>query len=764
VSAIQFMEGLDCGGAGDPAMLILDDATQGVQSITFSTVESTVITHHSINIIINTDDVGEVSLDGALLSSTEFETVPSCPGFSYAQMNIDEGSHVLMAPSGLTGYAYGTGGYESYAYSLGSFRTVPGMLFEDVLCESDTDTLYIDLQGDFNDIFWVNSANPDDTLGYGAQFVLYPPVVSGVYMGTGFEFVSGCPHEELFSIEIGGQPIEVFASAEEGEICQFQSTAINTFVTPENPYYIYQWIPSNGLNNAEIGNPEASPFETTTYQLNVTSPGGCNVGTASVTIEVNEGSIYGMNIDPIQAVLCQGEEVQLNGEVEILSYNDFIAESMDMSKWEAILGGIASNVCGSGNQNAIYFNSGSETERSATTIPVDVSQGGTVHFMIKIANGAAPCEDADPGEDVFLQYSTDGIFYNLAVFNESEYNDLTELELEIPAAAFSANTRFRWIQPIFTDIDQDNWVLDEIYITTQSDEDLDIVWNPFDGLSSSNIPNPIAAPDVSTTYTLILSDVNSGCIYSEDVSIEVLQNPEIDVTPTIMTCDYTSVVLDASDLNGLDGLTYQWEPSSYVNTPNAQSTTLSEQGNTSATYTVIATNAALCFDTASVSVVVGFLESSISYDEVNFVLTADQAGASYQWINCDTESEVSGETDQSFSPFDLGINNTAWSVQITTDNCTGTSDCVTVIWTDVDEINSSGWFVFPNPTNGTLILFNSTHDPVLEVFITDVHGRAVERFKQTGTQVEIEINQAAGVYFLHARGAQSRTVKRIIKE
>ncbi|MFM9985524.1 MAG: gliding motility-associated C-terminal domain-containing protein [Flavobacteriales bacterium] len=604
VSAIQFMEGLDCGGVGDPAMLILDDAAQGIQNITFSTVESTVITNHNINIIINSDDVGDVSLDGALLPSSQFDDVPSCPDYSYAQIAIDEGSHTLIAPSGLTGYVYGTGGYESYAYSLGSFRSVPGVLIDEVLCETDVDTLYIGLQGDFNDIFWVNSANPEDTLGYGAQFILYPPVESGVYIGTGYEFVSGCPYEELFSIEIENQPIDVIASAADGEICQFQSTLINTVVSPENPYYNYQWIPSYGLNNPEIGNPEASPIETTTYQVNVTSPGGCNAGTASVTIEVNEGSISGLQINPNQAVLCQGEEVQLDANFEILSYFDFIGASIDMSKWQTINGGIASDDCGSGNQNAIYFNSAGGTERSATTNPMDVSQGGTIHFLLKIANGTAPCEDVDPGEDVVLQYSTGGAFNTFVTYNEALYPDFTEIAVPIPTAAYSANTRFRWIQPAFTALNEDNWALDQIYVTAVNNTAFDITWTPATGLNNPNIVNPIATPDEPTVYTINVDDGNLGCTYSDEVNVMVYEMPDIDLGPDITVCGVNDVLLDAPDANNLENLNYQWEPAFYLNTPNAQSTTLNEFANFSQVYTVTASNNGVCADTDDIFVTV----------------------------------------------------------------------------------------------------------------------------------------------------------------
>ncbi|NQX91818.1 MAG: IgGFc-binding protein, partial [Flavobacteriales bacterium] len=65
ISVTQYMEGVGCGGAGDPAMLILNDVTQKIDNITFSTVDSDVITVHGLNVIIDSDDVGSLQLDGA---------------------------------------------------------------------------------------------------------------------------------------------------------------------------------------------------------------------------------------------------------------------------------------------------------------------------------------------------------------------------------------------------------------------------------------------------------------------------------------------------------------------------------------------------------------------------------------------------------------------------------------------------------------------------------------------------------------------------
>ncbi len=49
-------------------------------------------------------------------------------------------------------------------------------------------------------------------------------------------------------------------------------------------------------------------------------------------------------------------------------------------------------------------------------------------------------------------------------------------------------------------------------------------WSPANSLSNPNLPNPVANPSTSTTYTVTVTDAN-GCLDTDDVFIEVIENP-----------------------------------------------------------------------------------------------------------------------------------------------------------------------------------------------------------------------------------------------
>jgi gliding motility-associated-like protein len=111
-----------------------------------------------------------------------------------------------------------------------------------------------------------------------------------------------------------------------------------------------------------------------------------------------------------------------------------------------------------------------------------------------------------------------------------------------------------------------------------------LTWTPTAGLSNPNIPNPIAAPTVTTTY--VASVQIAGCIASDSVLIEVdtLFFPVLANDTTI--CQNYSVLL-GSQINSTTQ--YQWAPAAGLDDPTASGPLATPSVNT--TYTLIATSA-----------------------------------------------------------------------------------------------------------------------------------------------------------------------------
>ncbi|NQZ23668.1 MAG: PEP-CTERM sorting domain-containing protein [Colwellia sp.] len=121
------------------------------------------------------------------------------------------------------------------------------------------------------------------------------------------------------------------------------------------------------------------------------------------------------------------------------------------------------------SQNALHFN-GSGT-RSATTNSFDMTTGGMLSFMLKIggSNDTALFEDADAGEDVLIQYATNGgSWINLVVIDTEDaiYKDTWGMvNLSFSGSAMTNNTKFQWIQASHSGNNWDNWAIDNVSLS-----------------------------------------------------------------------------------------------------------------------------------------------------------------------------------------------------------------------------------------------------------------------------------------------------------
>ena len=120
----QFLKGATCNGYvtsgyGDPAMLEMVSTKHFGQSALFSTVNSTNLRDHFVSIVIPTFAKNNVYHNKTKVDSSEFKNFPYARSFSYAELKINDGLHLLECSDGLLAYCYGIGTYESYLYLAG---------------------------------------------------------------------------------------------------------------------------------------------------------------------------------------------------------------------------------------------------------------------------------------------------------------------------------------------------------------------------------------------------------------------------------------------------------------------------------------------------------------------------------------------------------------------------------------------------------------------------------------------------------------------
>jgi hypothetical protein len=206
----------------------------------------------------------------------------------------------------------------------------------------------------------------------------------------------------------------------------------------------------------------------------------------------------------------------------------------------------------------LYFNGAGI--RSATTGPLDFSAGGVAHFFLKIATGSSPCDDAEPGEDVVLEYTVDGTTWILLrTFHESAFPVFTHLKVTIPALGGPAtNTQVRWRQLSNSGVGQDNWSMDNVLITRYQDDNTDLAWSPATGVQAPNNAATSATPAQDTWFTATSTNT-FGCSYSDSVRVTVA--PAFHLLPMDDTtrCGPGGTQLQAQVASG-ENATWSWSP------------------------------------------------------------------------------------------------------------------------------------------------------------------------------------------------------------
>jgi hypothetical protein len=135
--------------------------------------------------------------------------------------------------------------------------------------------------------------------------------------------------------------------------------------------------------------------------------------------------------------------------------------------------------------------------------------------------------------------------------------------------------------------------------------------------------------------------------------------------------------------------------------------------------------------------------TSVSQNGATF--TADQNGATYQWIDCaNSNAPIAGETNQSFTPT---INGT-YAVIIDNGTCSDTSACMAISDVGFNSNSAQLFEIFPNPTYGLITIQSIV--AIKQLTIRDIHGRAIVEENLTQEYLkELDLsNLDTGIYFI----------------
>ena len=182
--------------------------------------------------------------------------------------------------------------------------------------------------------------------------------------------------------------------------------------------------------------------------------------------------------------------------------------------------------------------------------------------------------------------------------------------------------------------------------------------------------------------------------------------------------------------------------------------------NNTATYTYSGGAYNGCDSIVTLNLTVTSIDTSIT--QTGFNLTANQAGASYQWIDCTSGSlPIPGETGQTFNPLTSGN----YAVIITVGTCSEISSCIPVIGLPVTELNTDPSVqIMPNPSTG-LFTIKSTNEQIQGIRVFDMSGKLIYNLSNlSDTEHQLQLNQvAAGVYTLEIQQSDKPSYHKLVK-
>ena len=177
------------------------------------------------------------------------------------------------------------------------------------------------------------------------------------------------------------------------------------------------------------------------------------------------------------------------------------------------------------------------------------------------------------------------------------------------------------------------------------------------------------------------------------------------------------------------------------------------------TGTEVFTAANGCDSSVAVNVDIQLIDNSVS--SAGFTLTANQSGATYQWIDCvNGNTPIPGATNRSFS----AMMNSDYAVVITLNGCTRRSSCISVRGVHASKIEAKADFaIYPNPTTGQFTLELGTLATPTTVRVFDVLGQTLVTRTVTTTKTTVRLDgYSDGAYFVEVRNGTAVAVKKIL--
>lgn len=317
----------------------------------------------------------------------------------------------------------------------------------------------------------------------------------------------------------------------------------------------YSWDLDPTLTNPNTRNPVVFPLDTTDYYVTVTDISGC---TDRDTVRVIVNPLPVTSIINPNPYVCSGGPARITATGGVMYAWTPGATVDDTTQATAVIRPI--NLGPNIIDSTMYYVSVTDTNGCVNydSIGIEVR----IRPDIFVSNDTFVCPmDTVPiwlrgGFGVINQYWRDSpTMLDSTLDTTLVYPSQSTYYYAVVEAVWGcANTDSVLVYHINPDAGPDTTICFRDVIQLQGSGGVDYVWKPTDGLSNPFIPDPLASPGVTTSYTLVVTD-SVGCVDSADMTITVLPLP-----PAQTNDDFAICVFDTVQLTATGGTQYLWNP------------------------------------------------------------------------------------------------------------------------------------------------------------------------------------------------------------
>ena len=472
--------------------------------------------------------------------------------------------------------------------SLGCDTTYEGVL--DLTGANVLDVSFIDLEilacngdpvelnpngNEAYDYVWSPAAGVDDAT---AVNPMTTPSTTSTFTVIVTDPESGCVVEREVTVTVPSQQLEadfswLFNACVGTADIQFTDESVYS----EADIVAWEWSFSDRSDILTDQNPSITvdTDEDLEVTLSVTSADGCEEQiTQDVTVNVLE-----INLPTSDTFICFGESIELNpGGSDQYTYqwapDDVLNTASGANPTATLIANTTFSVTVTDDVT------GCITEEEFTILVGSEAPQADFDFDILSCDGSGPIEiqfnNTSSYADADISEYNWSIIVGSEVIESQEENPLITIdEAQSIVIILVINTEDgctdtvnleEFINVIGFDIEENEVTIcdrEPTMLNANADMSLTYMWSPVDGLSDPNIASPIANPDATTVYTVIISDPDNGdCEATQEVQVIVpIFDVNVDFVANFLNCGATVDIqfLDLTTADGTDISAWSWD-------------------------------------------------------------------------------------------------------------------------------------------------------------------------------------------------------------